>query len=204
MGFFKILKESMDIVREHDKKNKEMLQQEMHEQAVKPETKVEPALEPIQETESKMKQEPKEEPKQEPKPELKPDQKPEPAEANRGGNGLFSARLEAMITAALQDGVLTDKERELLKRRAEKEGEDWDEVEMIIEARLAEMKSTASSPEVEVPVRTSTQQETERAVQSHSQEHKEEENISEDELLDSKQLLPVIKDMLPSMDILEL
>ena len=55
-------------------------------------------------------------------------------------NAVFSDRIEALISAALQDGVLTDKERELLKRRVEKEGEDWDEVEMIIEARLAEMK----------------------------------------------------------------
>ena len=63
--------------------------------------------------------------------------KKEPIENGR----LFSARLEALIAAALQDGVLTDKEREILKRRVEKEGEDWDEVEMIIEARLAEMQS---------------------------------------------------------------
>lgn len=59
--------------------------------------------------------------------------------------GIFSARLESMIAAALQDGVLTDKERELLKRRVEKEGEDWEEVEMIIESRLAEMKSARPS-----------------------------------------------------------
>ena len=83
-----------------------------------------------------------------PMPETKPDpvaEKPiqEPVseqKAEPAGGGLFSARLEAMIAAALQDGELTDKERELLKRRVEKEGEDWDEVEMIIEARLAEMR----------------------------------------------------------------
>ena len=74
--------------------------------------------------------------------EVEVEQKEEPIE----NGGLFSARLEAMIAAALQDGVLTDKERELLKRRVEKEGEDWDEVEMIIEARLAEMKPVASTP----------------------------------------------------------
>ena len=67
---------------------------------------------------------------------------------------IFSDRLEALITAALQDGVLTDKERELLKRRAEKEGEDWDEVEMIIEARLAEMQTekeivSAATPQMD-------------------------------------------------------
>lgn len=62
----------------------------------------------------------------------------------------FSTRLETLISAALQDGVLTDKEREVLKRRAEADGEDWDEVEMIIEARLAEMHS-ATSPSVSQP-----------------------------------------------------
>ena len=60
---------------------------------------------------------------------------------NNNVSGIFSDRLEALIAATLRDGVLTDKERELLKRRAEKEGEDWDEVEMIIEARLAEMQT---------------------------------------------------------------
>ena len=74
--------------------------------------------------------------------EVEVEQKEEPIE----NGGLFSARLEAMIAAALQDGVLTDEERELLKRRVEKEGEDWDEVEMIVEARLAEMNPVASIP----------------------------------------------------------
>ena len=54
---------------------------------------------------------------------------------------VFSSRLESLIEAALKDGVLTEKEREILKKRAEAEGEDWDEVEMLIEARLAESKS---------------------------------------------------------------
>ena len=61
--------------------------------------------------------------------------------------GIFSERLEAMIEATLRDGVLTDKERELLKKRVEKEGEDWDEVEMIIEARLAEKQPAAAVAE---------------------------------------------------------
>ena len=95
-------------------------------------------------TENEAKPEPVLEPKPEPEAETKVEveQKEEPIE----NGGLFSARLEAMIAAALQDGVLTDKERELLKRRVEKEGEDWDEVEMIVEARLAEMNPVASTP----------------------------------------------------------
>ena len=96
-------------------------------------------------TGNEAKPEPVLEPKPEPKAETKVEveQKEEPIE----NGGLFSARLEAMIAAALQDGVLTDKERELLKRRVEKEGEDWDEVEMIIEARLAEKQPASTLPQ---------------------------------------------------------
>ena len=73
---------------------------------------------------------------------------------NNNVSGIFSDRLEALIAATLRDGVLTDKEREVLKRRAEKEGEDWDEVEMIIEARLAEKQTekeivSAATPQMD-------------------------------------------------------
>ena len=61
-------------------------------------------------------------------------------------DGVFSARLEALISSALQDGVLTEQEKTILKKRAEAEGEDWDEVEMIINSRLAEMQNK-SKPE---------------------------------------------------------
>lgn len=70
----------------------------------------------------------------------------EPEQTSDGG--VFSARLEALISAALQDGVLTEQEKVILKKRVEKEGEDWDEVEMIVEARLAEMKPTATVTQV--------------------------------------------------------
>jgi hypothetical protein len=98
--------------------------------------------------------EPESEPKAETKTEV--EQKEEPIE----NGGLFSARLEAMISAALQDGVLTDKERELLKRRVEKEGEDWDEVEMIIEARLAEKNPVAFAPSSETLENNNVSQDT--------------------------------------------
>jgi hypothetical protein len=68
----------------------------------------------------------------------------EPEQTSDGG--VFSARLEALISSALQDGVLTEQEKAILKKRAEKEGEDWDEVEMILNARLAERQPT---PQVE-------------------------------------------------------
>jgi hypothetical protein len=74
----------------------------------------------------------------------KPDPKPEPIIVSEPVNsvykGLFSERLEALISSALQDGVLTDQEIAVLKKRAEKEGEDWDEVEMIVNSRLAEIQ----------------------------------------------------------------
>ncbi len=63
---------------------------------------------------------------------------------------VFSARLEALISSALQDGVLTEQEKAILKKRAEAEGEDWSEVEMIINARLAERQPM---PQVENDVK---------------------------------------------------
>ena len=75
-----------------------------------------------------------------------PQSVPEPAPAivseptNSAFKGLFSERLEALISSALQDGILSDQEKAVLKKRAEKEGEDWDEVEMIINSRLAEIQ----------------------------------------------------------------
>lgn len=57
-------------------------------------------------------------------------------EINQKVGGMFSDRIENLISAALQDGVLTEKEEEILKRRVEKEGEDWDEVEMYIQSLL--------------------------------------------------------------------
>ena len=76
--------------------------------------------------------------------EPQPDPKPEPVIVSEPENsvykGLFSERLEALISSALQDGVLTDQEITVLKKRAEKEGEDWDEVEMIIKSRMAEIQ----------------------------------------------------------------
>ena len=51
---------------------------------------------------------------------------------------MYNEKLEALITAALADGALTDKKKEIVLRRAVKEGEDPDEVEMVLEARFYE------------------------------------------------------------------
>ena len=44
---------------------------------------------------------------------------------------LYSERIEALIKAALADGKLTDKERQVLMRKAAEEGIDPDEFEMV-------------------------------------------------------------------------
>ena len=53
---------------------------------------------------------------------------------------MYSEQLEAIIDAALADGTLTDKEREVLHKRAAQEGVDADELDVVIEGRLAKMK----------------------------------------------------------------
>lgn len=53
---------------------------------------------------------------------------------------MFSKELESVIEAALADGVLTAKERAVLHKRAAEEGVDPDELDVVIEGRLAKMK----------------------------------------------------------------
>ena len=80
-----------------------------------------------------------------------------PVAEEKTSQGVFSERLEAMIEAALQDGVLTQKEKEVIFRRAEKEGEDLDEFETLFDARLAQLgikveESTLEDPSmIQVP-----------------------------------------------------
>lgn len=49
---------------------------------------------------------------------------------------MYSERLEEVISAALADGNLTEQKRKIIMRRAEKEGEDVEEVMMVVESRL--------------------------------------------------------------------
>ena len=64
----------------------------------------------------------------------------------------MNPEIEKLIDYAIVDGVISEKERALLLKKAEKLGEDPDEVEMILDARLV-MKSNASSepPPVKAP-----------------------------------------------------
>lgn len=53
---------------------------------------------------------------------------------------MFSKELEEIIDAALADGVLTDKERAILHKRAVAEGVDTDELDLVLDGRLAKLK----------------------------------------------------------------
>lgn len=53
---------------------------------------------------------------------------------------MFSKELEEVIEAALADGVITEKERAVLHKRALAEGVDPDELDVVIDGRLAKVK----------------------------------------------------------------
>ena len=53
---------------------------------------------------------------------------------------MYNEKIEALISAALADGVLTEKEKQVLFKRAEAEGIDLDEFEMVLDARLVELE----------------------------------------------------------------
>ncbi|MCQ2326130.1 MAG: hypothetical protein MJZ71_01050 [Bacteroidales bacterium] len=65
---------------------------------------------------------------------------------------MYSEQMEQLISAALADGVLTEKEKQILFKKAESLGIDLDEFEMVLDARLVELakaekaKAEASAP----------------------------------------------------------
>ena len=63
---------------------------------------------------------------------------------------MYNEQLEQLIDAALADGVLTEKEKQVLFKKAQSMGIDLDEFEMVLDARLvklqkAEQEKAASS-----------------------------------------------------------
>ncbi len=60
---------------------------------------------------------------------------------------LYDEKIERLIELALADGVLTDKERTVLCKKAQEAGIDLDEFEMVLEARIVEHnKKNAPTP----------------------------------------------------------
>lgn len=61
---------------------------------------------------------------------------------------MYSPKIEKLIKMALADGDLTEKEKQVLFKKAEEEGIDLDEFEMVLEAKLYErsQKPTPAQP----------------------------------------------------------
>ena len=57
---------------------------------------------------------------------------------------MYSKELEELIDSVLADGIITDQERTVLRKRALACGEDPDEVMIVVDGRLAKMKKGAS------------------------------------------------------------
>ena len=53
---------------------------------------------------------------------------------------MYNEKIEQLIKAALADGVLTEKEKQILFKRAQEQGIDLDEFEMVLDAKLVEMQ----------------------------------------------------------------
>ncbi len=53
---------------------------------------------------------------------------------------MYNEKIEGLIKAALADGELTEKEKQILFRRAQEQGIDLDEFEMVLDARLVELE----------------------------------------------------------------
>lgn len=55
---------------------------------------------------------------------------------------MYNEKLEELIDAALADGVLTEKEKQVLFKKAQEMGIDLDEFEMVLDARLVKLKKS--------------------------------------------------------------
>lgn len=53
---------------------------------------------------------------------------------------MYNEQIEALISAALADGMLTEKEKQILFKKAQAQGIDLDEFEMVLDARLVELE----------------------------------------------------------------
>lgn len=53
---------------------------------------------------------------------------------------MYDPQLESLINATLVDGVLTEKEKQVLFKKAQALGVDLDELEVVLDARLVELK----------------------------------------------------------------
>ena len=66
---------------------------------------------------------------------------------------MYNEQIESLINLALADGELTEKEKQILFKKAESTGIDLDEFEMVLDAKLFEKQQTvkAAAPSVAAP-----------------------------------------------------
>ena len=64
------------------------------------------------------------------------------AKTMNSSSTLYDANIEQLINCALIDGKLTDKEKQILFKKAQAQGIDLDEFEMVLDARLVELEKT--------------------------------------------------------------
>lgn len=85
-----------------------------------------------------------------------PAQVPAPAQApapqSASTSGLYDPQLEKLIDLALVDGQLTDKERQVLCRKAQSMGIDLDEFEMVLDARVYHRSQQVPAQPAQAPV----------------------------------------------------
>lgn len=62
---------------------------------------------------------------------------------------MYSEQIEQLIKSVIADGVITEKERAVLHKRAAAEGIDEDEIDVYVDGLVAQMKS--DTPKMEVP-----------------------------------------------------
>lgn len=67
--------------------------------------------------------------------------------SNESVHQMFSKEMEALIEATLQDGVITDQEKAVLIKRAQKEGIDIDELDVYIQSLLQKRHQAAAEEE---------------------------------------------------------
>lgn len=139
-----------------------------------------PAEKPVEKKEAI--KEPKEKPIKEPKaaasPKADPAPKPEPAPApaQPAAQGFT---FDQLLDAALADGVVTDKERAILIKKASAQGYDPDEVEIMIDGKLAKMEckqelQTEAPPQPkQEPQKTPSVPETEKSLMNKARKLQE-------------------------------
>ena len=69
---------------------------------------------------------------------------------------MYSEKIENLINFALSDGELTEKEKQILFKKAEEEGIDLDEFEMVLDAKLHDKQQSMKAPVTPAPVAPSS------------------------------------------------